>query len=69
MIPQHNASGVEEIIVTARRRAEDLKRTPIAITALNAADLQATRVGGRAGAQHIERNVLRMRCPTLRPSA
>ncbi|AZI35736.1 TonB-dependent receptor [Caenibius tardaugens] len=34
--------GVEEIVVTAERRSENLQRTPIAITALTAQSLQAS---------------------------
>ncbi|WP_374649684.1 TonB-dependent receptor [Rhizorhabdus sp.] len=34
--------GLEEIVVTAERRAENLQRTPIAITALTATALQAS---------------------------
>ena len=33
--PPANSGGVEEIVVTAQRRAENLQRTPIAITALS----------------------------------
>ena len=34
-------SGIEEIIVTAQRREESIQRTPIAVTALSGADLDA----------------------------
>lgn len=35
-----DASGLQEIVVTARRRAENLQDVPIAITAFSAADLE-----------------------------
>ena len=37
---QHD-HGIEEIIVTAQRREESIQRTPIAVTALSGADLDA----------------------------
>ncbi|MET0270210.1 MAG: TonB-dependent receptor plug domain-containing protein, partial [Sphingomonas sp.] len=37
-----STGGVEEIVVTAERRSENLQRTPIAITAITAAGLQAS---------------------------
>ncbi len=33
--------GIQEIVVTARRRAEPLQRTPLAVSALSAADIEA----------------------------
>ncbi|AYJ88051.1 TonB-dependent receptor [Sphingomonas paeninsulae] len=41
--------GVEEIVVTAQRRAENLQQTPIAITALTSAALQASGITGLTG--------------------
>jgi iron complex outermembrane recepter protein len=38
---QDNAGGLEEVLVTARKRAEDILQTPLAITAVTAADLEA----------------------------
>ncbi|QTH19855.1 TonB-dependent receptor [Rhizorhabdus wittichii] len=38
----NSVAGVEEIVVTAERRAENLQRTPIAITALTANSLQSS---------------------------
>jgi iron complex outermembrane recepter protein len=35
-----NGGGLEEVVVTARYRAENLQQTPIAITALTSADLE-----------------------------
>jgi len=35
-----NTGGLEEIIVTARKRSEDVQRTPIAITTLSKSDLE-----------------------------
>jgi iron complex outermembrane recepter protein len=35
-----DSGGLEEIIVTARRRAEDLQRTPVAITAFSQQDIE-----------------------------
>ncbi len=37
-----NGAGVEDIVVTAERRSANLQRTPIAITAITAAGLQAS---------------------------
>lgn len=42
-------SGVEEIVVTAQRRAENLQDTPIAITALTASSLQASGISDLTG--------------------
>src|SRR5690606_14339430 len=39
--PAEPGVGLEEIIVTARKRAEDLQETPVAITAFTAATLEA----------------------------
>ncbi len=38
---QDSAGGLEEIVVTARKRAEDILETPLAITAVTAEDLEA----------------------------
>jgi len=38
----NSTTGIEEIVVTAERRAENLQRTPIAITALTANALQSS---------------------------
>ena len=38
--------GIQEIVVTARRTNENMQRTPVAITALSAADLKAQAVEG-----------------------
>jgi iron complex outermembrane recepter protein len=38
---QDNAGGLEEVLVTARKRAEGILETPLAITAVTAADLEA----------------------------
>jgi iron complex outermembrane receptor protein len=41
--------GVEEIVVTAQRRSENLQQTPIAITALTSAALQASGITSLTG--------------------
>ncbi|SFR89730.1 TonB-dependent receptor [Sphingomonas jatrophae] len=41
-VPPASNGGVEEIVVTAERRAENLQRTPIAITAITSTALQAS---------------------------
>ena len=38
------ATGVQEVIVTARRRNENVQTVPIAVTALSSADLKARRL-------------------------
>src|ERR1700730_2351721 len=38
--PRTNSAGLDEIVVTARRRSEDNQQEPIAITAFNAQDIQ-----------------------------
>ena len=38
---QEGAESIEEVIVTARRREESLSETPLAITAISAADIEA----------------------------
>ena len=38
---QAAAPGLEEIVVTARRRSEDIQKTPIAVTAFTAAAIEA----------------------------
>ncbi len=45
-------AAMEEIIVTARRRNEDLQKVPIAITALSAADLRERQVERVTDLQH-----------------
>jgi outer membrane receptor protein involved in Fe transport len=40
--PASDSGTLEEVIVTAQRRSENLQKVPIAVTALSAADLQAT---------------------------
>jgi iron complex outermembrane recepter protein len=40
--PQPNPSGLDEVVVTATRRSESLQSVPLSITAVTAADLQAT---------------------------
>lgn len=42
--PEQPGGGLEEIVVTAQKRGENLQRTPIAITALTAEDLQVRRI-------------------------
>jgi iron complex outermembrane receptor protein len=42
-------AGVEEIVVTAQRRAENLQRTPIAITALTSSALEASGITSLTG--------------------
>jgi len=37
---QTETAGLQEVVVTARYRAENLQQTPIAITALTSADLE-----------------------------
>jgi iron complex outermembrane receptor protein len=37
--PQAGSGGLEEIVVTAQRRSENLQRTPISVTAVNAEQL------------------------------
>ncbi len=39
-----NGGGVEEIVVTARKRTESLENIPVAVTALSTADLDAAQV-------------------------
>ena len=39
--PQGQVSAIEEVVVTARRREENLQTTPVAITAVTAATLEA----------------------------
>lgn len=41
---QQSAPALEEVIVSARRRSEDLQRTPVAVTAMSADDLKAYNV-------------------------
>ncbi len=48
-IPPKAASAVEEIVVTAQKRSENLQDVPIAITALTAEALQNQRVGNLLG--------------------
>ena len=38
------AGGLEEIVVTARKRSEDIQKTPVSITALSAAEIQQENV-------------------------
>jgi len=47
--PQDAAGGVEEIVVTAQRRAENLQQTPIAITAITASSLTTQGITNLAG--------------------
>lgn len=42
------AGGLEDIIVTAQRRGENLQRVPIAVSAVTATQLQATGISGTA---------------------
>ena len=39
--PQVTSGGLQEIVVTARKRAEDIQQTPIAITAFTSDDLES----------------------------
>lgn len=48
-LPEQDAGGLEDIVVTAQRRSENLQRTPIAITALTAANLQASGITSLTG--------------------
>jgi iron complex outermembrane receptor protein len=48
-----NPSGLEEIVVTARRREEKLQSVPLAITALNAHDLEEHEVQTTTDLQHL----------------
>src|SRR5277367_1522345 len=38
--PAAAAGGLEEIVVTARKRAEDIQKTPISITAFSPAEIE-----------------------------
>ena len=51
--PRTNSVGLDEIVVTARRRSEDNQQAPIAITAFNAQDIQRLGITsvGNLGAQ------------------
>lgn len=54
---QSRPTQVEEIIVTAERRAESLQRVPIAISAFNGEDLQQSGVTGIASLKQIAPNL------------
>src|SRR5512134_1292090 len=41
---QERTAGLEEIVVTARRREENLQEVPLAITAFSAADIEARNI-------------------------
>ncbi len=41
---QRGTAGLEEIVVTARRREENLQKVPLAITAFSAADIEARNI-------------------------
>ena len=58
--PQADApasGGLEEIIVTARKRAENLQETPVAITAMNAGMLEARQINNVAQVAKFAPNV------------
>jgi iron complex outermembrane receptor protein len=42
--PAAASGGLEEIIVTARKRSEDIQKTPVSITALSAADISREQI-------------------------
>jgi iron complex outermembrane receptor protein len=44
--PARSGSGLEEIVVTAQRRAENQQEVPIAVTTLTAAEIEGAGVGG-----------------------
>jgi iron complex outermembrane receptor protein len=48
-----DSGGLEEIVVTAQRRAEDLQKTPLAITALNSEQLATQGVVNPLGLQDL----------------
>lgn len=41
VVPPEDSGGLSDIVVTARRRAEPLQRTPVAVSAISAADIAA----------------------------
>jgi iron complex outermembrane receptor protein len=51
------AGGLEEIVVTARKRAEPLQDTPLAVSAFSAADIEARSVGDIAALADFAPNV------------
>lgn len=55
---QHEGSSLEEIVVTARKRKEDIQDTPISITALTAAGLEERQMTSIASIDHFAPNVV-----------
>jgi len=55
--PEVTSVRVEEIIVTAQRRAENLQRVPVAVTAVTAEGLEAARVDSIANVQALSPSI------------
>ena len=55
---QHDGSSLEEIVVTARKRKEDIQDTPISITALTAAGLEERQMTNIASIDRFAPNVV-----------
>lgn len=54
---QQSATGLEEIIVTAQRRQQNLQRVPVAVTAVTAEGLEAARVDSIANVQSLSPSI------------
>ena len=50
--------GLEEVVVTARRRAESIQQVPVAVTAISGADLEQAFTRDTTGLQHFAPNVV-----------
>ena len=50
--PSASSTGLEEIVVTARRREEKLQTVPVAVTAFTAADIQNKQIESSSDLQH-----------------
>jgi iron complex outermembrane receptor protein len=50
--PSASSGGLEEIVVTARRKEEKLQTVPVAVTALTAADIQNKAIESSSDLQH-----------------
>jgi iron complex outermembrane receptor protein len=55
--PQGQATAIEEVVVTARRREENLQTTPVAITAVTSATMEARGVQSLVEISHIAPNM------------
>jgi iron complex outermembrane receptor protein len=51
-VPGQNSGSLEEVIVTARRRSEDVQTVPISISVLSAADLEIRGITTSEGLNH-----------------